>query len=958
MKRKLLLILSATMFIVGVTGVVIWKKTPPAVASFNANNVIDDYTFDNTGSMSADQINSFLNGFPNSCISPNSGFDAIEPTGYSPSGGFTYGGYVSAGQVIKSSAQVYGINPQVLLVTLQKEQSLVAGGAGYCNNGEEHKYAAAVGYGCPDGGTVYNYSGLSLYRRNGVVHSSTGNTCVNSSSKAGFSQQVIRAAWLLKFGEQRSEGNVGWAVIGGSWNNSDDPPTCYAGPMTQGYRQRCQGGSNVYYDGYLVIDGSSTHMDNGATAALYWYTPHFHGNQNFVSIFESWFGSTNGQGYSWVISDDSSDPRQWVVYGNIKQYIPDSQTIHAWGLDNTTITTMSATQLASIPTGPSLARLFRVNGGPDFFFVDSGKKYKLNTLAMLDEWNIRGMTISSVTEGLGRLPVDGGWMGAAVQRTGGGSIYMLDGGGSQTLLRPYASNTVLDSIEGEGTVPMTISDDLYSSLNPTIGSAITSSAMSYNGINFEAMSGWRYNVPSNMSGLFSGSPQSVSAGTYNRFNVGDKISPIIQQFGDPSVYLVDNGVKHHILYPDQLNAWAPAGLPIFNVTASFSSSLSTAGDVSGYVADVGGQLYVVDHGTRTVVPSTLSGAYGNMGVPFTVGRNFIDLFPQQPSPATSLMQGVGDPAVYLLDNNGQKHYIDTLDKLALWGGYQTGITYLSRYVINSTVTGSGLQVFVSDGTTNYVMEGGKKWTVSSSVKADWGLSTPQVFSDGTLSSFTTGGALTNSVQDGKGIYAVIRSGVCHGTVDASIASSWGVTNASVHDIALIRSLISNNGMLTRYVRSNVGGDNRIFLIDNGQWYNLPPAYAANLNAYNQPAMWLNPDQAPNTITDWTSVMVKDAQSNYFVIDGGIKRWAPNNTIITQWNHNGSIDIPTVTSGFMAGMPTGPQIERSIKGSSPSVYFVENNTKRHILYPDNLKNYVPFATVSEQLLNALPDGTPI
>ena len=32
-------------------------------------------------------------------------------------------------------------------------------------------------------------------------------------------------------------------------------------------------------------------MDNGATAALNWYTPHFHGNQNFFNLFSGWFGS-------------------------------------------------------------------------------------------------------------------------------------------------------------------------------------------------------------------------------------------------------------------------------------------------------------------------------------------------------------------------------------------------------------------------------------------------------------------------------------------------------------------------------------------------------------------------------------------------------------------------------------------------------------------------------------------
>lgn len=281
---------------IGVTLPIILTLTPSVYAdTFLQNRVIDDGVFDNTSTLNAAQIDAFLNSFTNSCISPISGFRAIDPTGYSPSTGFQYGGYVTAGQVIFDAAQAYDLNPQVLIVTLEKEQSLVTGQndfSGYCNNGDQHKYAAAVGYGCPDGGTTYSYDNLDLYQRNGVTVSSTGTTCVNTAIKAGFTQQIIRAAWLFKFGEQRSEGNINWAVVKSNWDNSDDPQACYGGPMTQGTYQRCPSGGTTYYDGYTTIDATAVHMDNGATAALYWYTPHFHGNQIFFNLFSSWFGST------------------------------------------------------------------------------------------------------------------------------------------------------------------------------------------------------------------------------------------------------------------------------------------------------------------------------------------------------------------------------------------------------------------------------------------------------------------------------------------------------------------------------------------------------------------------------------------------------------------------------------------------------------------------------------------
>ncbi len=259
-----------------------------ADAAFSSSRIIDDNVFNASTSMGTGAIDNFLNSFSGSCISTNKAFSAPDPTGYTPNGGFTYGGNVSAGTVIAHAALAYDLNPQVLLTTLQKEQTLVTGEAG-CS---VLRYVGAMGYGCPDGGTTHDYSGLNLYTLNGSTVTSVTGTCVNSTSKVGFSQQVIHAAWLLKFGQQRSLGNIGWAIVRGSWDNSDDPQSCYSGPMTPGPRKRCPSDTATTYDGYTTIDGTATYMSTGATASLYWYTPHFHGNQSFYDIFVRWFGST------------------------------------------------------------------------------------------------------------------------------------------------------------------------------------------------------------------------------------------------------------------------------------------------------------------------------------------------------------------------------------------------------------------------------------------------------------------------------------------------------------------------------------------------------------------------------------------------------------------------------------------------------------------------------------------
>ena len=297
--------------------------TRNAGASFNANNIMDDGVFDNVNTMDASQIDAWLNNNfgSSSCISTDHGFSAPQPIGYSPTGptatgGFSYGGNVSAGTVIYDAAKVYGINPQVLLTTLEAQEGLLDGTGYYgCT---PTAYTQAMGYDCPDGGSVYQYSGFELYAINGTPVTSTGSTgtCVDNAATAGFSRQVVVAAWQLSYDQQRSEGNVNWNVqvsnfplSGDIWDNSDDPPSCYPFLMTQGTFERstssnyCPSGSTtpgnqaVYYSGNATIDGTNIYLDNGATAALYDYTPHFAGNENFDSLFEQYFGGIYAQPY-------------------------------------------------------------------------------------------------------------------------------------------------------------------------------------------------------------------------------------------------------------------------------------------------------------------------------------------------------------------------------------------------------------------------------------------------------------------------------------------------------------------------------------------------------------------------------------------------------------------------------------------------------------------------------------
>ena len=251
--------------------------TPQTYATFNANNLIDDGVFENLNAQnttSPSAIDAWLNQFPYSCISANSGFRTPDPTGWSASiqtnHGYTFSGAVTAGQALYDAGHIYNVNPQVMITTLQKEQSLISGAAGCYLNG------TAPGQACP-------YAG-------GCIDIAMGYACPSgcSDSYKGFSLQLIAGTWLLRFAQQRAQGNL----IGYAGQDPGDENIHYSGPMTYGYRQRWLGDSSNFYDGtYTTMDGTSVNIGSSATAALYYYTPFIHGNQNFDDIFNGWFGS-------------------------------------------------------------------------------------------------------------------------------------------------------------------------------------------------------------------------------------------------------------------------------------------------------------------------------------------------------------------------------------------------------------------------------------------------------------------------------------------------------------------------------------------------------------------------------------------------------------------------------------------------------------------------------------------
>jgi hypothetical protein len=243
------------------------------VVGFNAGNVIDDLVFTNSSSMSPGQIQSFLNSKVPTCDTWGTqtsefgggtraqwGTNRGTPPPYVCLKDYTEGGK-SASQIIYDVAQEFQINPQVLIVLLQKEQGLITDTWPL-----PVQYRTATGYGCPD-------------------------TAACDSQYYGLTNQL------------RWSGRMFRAII----NNS---PTWYTPYVL--------GNNFIQWSPNSACGGSTVNIQNRSTQALYNYTPYqpnqsalnagygmgdscgAYGNRNFYLYFTDWFGS--------VRSNDTLNP--------------------------------------------------------------------------------------------------------------------------------------------------------------------------------------------------------------------------------------------------------------------------------------------------------------------------------------------------------------------------------------------------------------------------------------------------------------------------------------------------------------------------------------------------------------------------------------------------------------------------------------------------------------------------
>lgn len=283
-------------------------------AEFNPHFIISDEDLQNCDGWTAVEVQQFLEN-KGSYLARYRGEDL-------------YGEIKSAAEIIYESAIRNQISPKFLLVTLQKEQSLITD-----DTPSQRQLDWATGFAVCDG-------------------------CSLSDSKVlkykGFGKQVDGAAGIMRW--------------------------YYDNKLAQPFIKKI--------DTCVYIDDQPVTPQNWATAFLYTYTPHLHGNKNFFRIWNDWFAQFYPNG---TIVQTPSSTDYWLIQDGKKRHFK-TMTALITRADPKMAVMMTETDLRNYPDGAEISF-------PNYSIVRAA-----NRTYLIDYDSIRPFASDEVVRQLGYNP--------------------------------------------------------------------------------------------------------------------------------------------------------------------------------------------------------------------------------------------------------------------------------------------------------------------------------------------------------------------------------------------------------------------------------------------------------------------------------------------------------------------------------------------------------------------------
>lgn len=344
--------LVAVLSVIGISAIEQQRAEALSGSMFRPGLIISDSVFYDFGSMSVAEIQRFLEARVTGCNPSNSpgclkdlrvDIPAL-PESPGRCSAMEAKSNVTAAEVIYDVARACKINPRVILVTLQKEQSLLT-----LNNPSKTRMDRAMGFNCPDNAPC-------------------------AVSTLGFFNQVYRGAGQLNY-YSNPAGPFTWLKVGSV--------------ISRPYHPNSGCGS------------LSFRLENKATAALYYYTPYVpnqaaldnlystgnscssYGNRNFWRFYSDWFGSPLGGGF--LLKAARGDT--FLIVDEVKYRIGDPALLASLAPLGP-VGTISRDYLNSFPTVGDITPVIKNAAGDQYFFVDNGKRIEFTSCEQVSSFGL------------------------------------------------------------------------------------------------------------------------------------------------------------------------------------------------------------------------------------------------------------------------------------------------------------------------------------------------------------------------------------------------------------------------------------------------------------------------------------------------------------------------------------------------------------------------------------------
>lgn len=899
---------AATLFILFLSFCFVSLTHAVPVIGFNPGRIIDDAVFINKNSMSAGDIQNFLNAKGAGCS--NGEAPCLKS--------FSEGGR-SAAQIIYDTAQQYNVNPQSLIVTLQKEVGLVT-----ANQPGAWRYRTAMGYGCPD-------------------------TAACDSQYYGFTNQMRWAATMYH------------AIM------TDNP---------NWYTPYDLGNNNIKWNPEASCGTSVVNIENRATKALYNYTPYrpnqaaldagyglgdscsSYGNRNFFLYFRDWFGATTDNRLFYRVIQGSNAPEVYLQTSVGKYYIPSYALLEEWGFYPQDVEGVPQSYSDSVPTKGTLSNSL-TDGSGNLFVVEGGNTHQVTSPTHTAVWNVNtGSMVESL--GLSYIINRKEPLGRFISQTGGdGTVWLVDGA-----KRHKVDTSLLYAWGYYPGITNTVSSDLFSRY--TVADPVTQFASFDNGLTtwgVEASTKRPFrDIPTRNAYVGPSAITNVSLPALTLMNDGKLLTRFAFDTTSGHWYMLDSGKKYYVGNAGLATLW---GKPLSElpsaIGADFLSKISSSGNLSYTARSTTSSAYWLVAKKRYYIPNSDMNISltGSSTAPPVYSDELIESL-QQGGDVTNTIRGSSSPYNYnYIIDKGLRRYPSSSTAQSAW---LSDITILPNELMSLIPEGSflGNVVKASDGNAYYI-DNGTRYPISLSSLGEWGISqnTPTVDAS-SLSRMLVGPALNDVFNVNGTLYTMSRGVRVRIDRYKDAYPSFSSTSLST------AGDMKDGGEASYLIRLSTQEDDRVWLVNKGTKMLLSSFEQKVAFGYisNSVPLTSLSTETINSIPDTQSVysnLIQTGSSGIKFVNFGYALGFPDSPTLTAYI-NGSSGILSVSSSIYNNFAVRSNISRLIYDDLGRYYWVENGEKRYVNtwsaytrdgYPSIGAIYLQGIT-----MNLLPNGTTI